>query len=84
MVTKRKPGRPKGSTNKPLSKTEILRQQGLKDLKMAEDLAKLVNRQDEVIAQGLDQVDDLLKQVDFYRKQVNHLLALCNILSKGV
>jgi endonuclease III len=47
-------------------------------------LQDLVERQDEGIAQGLDQVDDLLKQVDFYRKQVNHLLALCNILSKGV
>ena len=48
-----------------------------------DQLKALIKRQDEGIAQGLDQVDDLLKQVDFYRKQVNHLLALLNILSKG-
>jgi len=80
MVTKRKPGRPKGSSNKlkfPLTNEKILAKAELERLKA------LVERQDEGIAQGLDQVDDLLKQVDFYRKQVNHLLALLNILSKG-
>jgi endonuclease III len=54
-----------------------------KDPSEVDQLKALIQRQDEGIAQGLDQVDDLLKQVDFYRKQVNHLLALCNILSKG-
>jgi len=53
------------------------------DTSEVDQLKALIQRQDEGIAQGLDQVDDLLKQVDFYRKQVNHLLALCNILSKG-
>ena len=53
------------------------------DTSEVDHLKALIARQDEGIAQGLDQVDDLLKQVDFYRKQVNHLLALLNILSKG-
>ena len=65
---KRKPGRP--------AKTK-------QDPSEVDHLKALIARQDEGIAQGLDQVDDLLKQVDFYRKQVNHLLALLNILSKG-
>jgi len=30
-----------------------------------------------------DQVSDLLADVEFYRKQINHLLALVNILAKG-
>ena len=46
-------------------------------------LNKLIERQDDGIKQGIDQINDLLGQVEFYRKQVNHLLALCNILSKG-
>ena len=46
-------------------------------------LKKLIERQDDGIKQGIDQINDLLGQVEFYRKQVNHLLALCNILSKG-
>ena len=46
-------------------------------------LNKLVERQDDGIKQGIDQINDLLGQVEFYRKQVNHLLALLNILSKG-
>ena len=85
MVTKRKPGRPKGSTNKPKSLAQQAKSNIKKNLHKWEQarLEGLVQKQDEVIAQGLDQVDDLLKQVDFYRKQVNHLLALCNILSKG-
>ena len=46
-------------------------------------LNKLIQRQDDGIKQGIDQINDLLGQVEFYRKQVNHLLALLNILSKG-
>jgi len=46
-------------------------------------LNKLIQRQDDGIKQGIDQMNDLLGQVEFYRKQVNHLLALLNILSRG-
>jgi len=46
-------------------------------------LNKLIQRQDDGIKQGIDQINDLLGQVEFYRKQVNHLLALLNILSRG-
>ena len=46
-------------------------------------LNKLIERQDQGIKQGIDQINDLIAQVEFYRKQVNHLLALLNILSRG-
>ena len=46
-------------------------------------LNKLIERQDDGIKQGIDQINDLIAQVEFYRKQVNHLLALLNILSRG-
>ena len=46
-------------------------------------LRNLVDKQDNTIAQANDQISDLRGQVDFYRKQVNHLIALLNILTKG-
>ena len=46
-------------------------------------LRNLVEKQDDTIAQANDQISDLRGQVEFYRKQVNHLLALANILAKG-
>ena len=33
--------------------------------------------------EGLDEIAELRKQVDFYRKQVNHLIALLNIITRG-
>ena len=48
-----------------------------------ERLQKLVHRQDQDIIQAIDQLRDLEGQVEFYRKQVNHFLALLNILAKG-
>ena len=48
-----------------------------------ERLAELSERQDAAIAQATDQIADLQGQVEFYRKQVNHFLALLNILAKG-
>lgn len=47
-------------------------------------LEALVERQDEAVEQGLDEIAELRKQVDFYRKQVNHLIALLNIITRGV
>ena len=69
MVIKRKPGRPRKVT---VDQAETLLR-----------LRNLVEKQDETIAQANDQISDLRGQVEFYRKQVNHLLALANILAKG-
>jgi hypothetical protein len=46
-------------------------------------LRNLVDKQDNLIAQANDQISDLRACVEFYRKQVNHLIALLNILTKG-
>lgn len=69
MVVKRKPGRP---SKKDQDQAEVL-------LK----LRNLVDKQDNLIAQANDQINDLRTNVEFYRKQVNHLIALLNILTKG-
>jgi predicted ribosome quality control (RQC) complex YloA/Tae2 family protein len=69
MVVKRKPGRP---SKKEQDQAEIL-------LK----LRNLVDKQDDLISQANDQISDLRTNVEFYRKQVNHLIALLNILTKG-
>lgn len=74
-----KRGRPLGSRNKPkTSKPSMLSVQ----YELA-GLRSLSERQDHVIAQATDQIADLQGQVEFYRKQVNHFLALLNILAKG-
>ena len=57
-----------------------------KDQEQAAVLLKmrnLVDKQDDIIAQATDEVSELRTQVEFYRKQVNHLIALLNILTKG-
>ena len=46
-------------------------------------LRNLVEKQDDTIAQANDEISDLRGQVEFYKKQVNHLLALANILARG-
>lgn len=46
-------------------------------------LQALSKRQDDAIAQSLDEINELRTMVEFYRKQVNHLIALLNILTKG-
>jgi uncharacterized coiled-coil protein SlyX len=66
---KRKPGRPSA---KATEQAEVLVR-----------LRNLVDKQDELIAQANDQITDLRQSVEFYRKQVNHLIALLNILTKG-
>ena len=67
MTIKRKPGRPR----KTIKSAEVKRLEGL------------LQRQDNAVDQALDTVTELNQQVEFYRKQVNHLLALLNILAKG-
>ena len=63
--------RTKGSTNTTTTLNKRITQ-----------LEGLIERQDEAVHQGLDEIADLRKQVDFYRKQVNHLIALLNIITK--
>jgi len=48
-----------------------------------ERLKALLERQDAAVEMAKDQVSDLLADVEFYRKQINHFLALVNILAKG-
>jgi uncharacterized coiled-coil protein SlyX len=54
-----------------------------KEKNQIDKLNWIITRQDETVKQAQDQISDLQDQVEFYRKQVNHLLALLNILSRG-
>jgi hypothetical protein len=77
--------RPKGSTNKPKLKSPLKDKQ-LKDIftkAEVERLKGLLARQDAAVEQAKDQISDLMVDVEFYRKQINHFLALVNILAKG-
>ena len=80
-----KRGRPLGSKNKGGGKVVKNRTTALESVRLTElsRLRLLSERQDQAIAQATDQIADLQAQLDFYRKQVNHLLALTNILAKG-
>jgi hypothetical protein len=75
--------RTKGSKNKPkfpkVSPKDRIAglEETIKTLREALDHAGNVS------AQASDQIADLQGQVEFYRKQVNHFLALLNILAKG-
>lgn len=74
-----KKGRPLGSKNKVRTGAA----DKAFDQMELEGLRTLSERQDHAIAQATDQIADLQAQVEFYRKQVNHFLALLNILAKG-
>ena len=63
--------RTKGSTNTTTTLNKRITQ-----------LEGLIERQDEAVQQGLDEIADLRRKVEFYRKQVNHLIALLNIITK--
>ena len=77
--------RTKGSKNKPKPEVITFRQLNKRaDQVRITELEGLVERQDEAVQQGLDEIAELRKQVDFYRKQVNHLIALLNIITRGV
>ena len=75
--------RTKGSKNKPKT-VAIYSEQDVRDLNnRITKLEGLTERQDEAVQQGLDEISELRDKVEFYRKQVNHLMALLNILTKG-
>lgn len=67
MATKRKPGRPRINLNE----------------KEIDRLKLIIARQDDAVEQARDQIAELRDNVEFYRKQVNHFLALLNILARG-
>jgi uncharacterized coiled-coil protein SlyX len=74
-----------GSKNKPKQETITFKQLNKRaDQVRITELEGLVERQDEAVQQGLDEIAEMRKQVDFYRKQVNHLIALLNIITRGV
>jgi len=74
-----------GSKNKPKLKFPLTDKQVKESYTKAEveRLKAILERQDAAVAQAKDQVSDLLADVEFYRKQINHFLALVNILAKG-
>ena len=75
--------RTKGSKNKPKQETITFKQLNKRaDQVRITELEGLVERQDEAVQQGLDEIADLRRKVEFYRKQVNHLIALLNIITK--
>jgi chromosome segregation ATPase len=54
-----------------------------KEKNQIDKLNWIISKQDETVKQATDQISDLQGQVEFYRKQINHFLALLNILAKG-
>ena len=77
--------RPKGSTNTPKPAFPLSDKKVKESYTKAEidRLKALLERQDAAVEMAKDQVSDLLADVEFYRKQINHFLALVNILAKG-
>jgi chromosome segregation ATPase len=78
-----KRGRPIGSKNNPKfpkvpSKDRIA---GLEET--IKTLREALEHAGNVSEQASDQISDLQSQVEWYRKQVNHFLALLNILVRG-
>ena len=47
------------------------------------ELERQLERANEVASQANDAITDLQAECEFYRKQVNHFLALLNILARG-
>ena len=48
-----------------------------------ERLKTLIERQDDQLFQLSDELKDSKEQAEFCRKQINHYLALVNILTRG-
>lgn len=46
-------------------------------------LKNLIGRQDDQLSQLTDELKDAKEQAEFCRKQINHYLALVNILTRG-
>ena len=55
----------------------------VKKISDVERLKTLIERQDDQLIQLSDELKDAKEQAEFCRKQINHYLALINILTRG-
>jgi hypothetical protein len=55
----------------------------VKKISDVERLKTLIERQDDQLFQLSDELKDAKEQAEFCRKQINHYLALINILTRG-
>lgn len=79
--------RTKGSKNKPKTTPVSAKpKQTAREKQLLWDIAALevdLEKANQVAEQAKDYISDLEASVDFYRKQVNHFLALVNIMGRG-
>ena len=59
------------------------RKAAVKKISEVERLKTLIERQDDQLFQLSDELKDAKEQAEFCRKQINHYLALINILTRG-
>ena len=55
----------------------------VKKISDVERLKTLIERQDDQLFQLSDELKDAKEQAEFCRKQINHYIALINILTRG-
>ena len=55
----------------------------VKKISEVERLKTLIERQDDQLFQLSDELKDAKEQAEFCRKQINHYIALINILTRG-
>ena len=55
----------------------------VKKISEVERLKTLIERQDDQLFQLSDEIKDAKEQAEFCRKQINHYIALINILTRG-
>lgn len=59
------------------------RKAAVKKISDVERLKTLIERQDDQLFQLSDELKDAKEQAEFCRKQINHYIALINILTRG-
>ena len=59
------------------------RKAAVKKISEVERLKTLIERQDDQLFQLSDELKDAKEQAEFCRKQINHYIALINILTRG-
>ena len=55
----------------------------VKSISEIDRLKNLIARQDDQLSQLTDELKDAKEQAEFCRKQINHYIALINILTRG-
>jgi hypothetical protein len=75
-----KRGRPVGSKNKPKNVIHAMTKEDFEyHRKIIEERDKLLDQRDQLA----DELKNAITEVEWYRKQVNHFLALLNIVIRG-